>query len=94
MERKDAEQLVNDTLTEINESRVKEVCGDIGLTALTPLAEFDSLDKTELIIAIQDEGIPDGSVDDDEVERLFKEGTLGDVYDIAEKFLPDKPPAE
>ena len=91
MERKDAEALVNNTLTEINESRVKEVCGDIGLTALTPLSEFDSLDKTELIYALQDEGIPEGSVDEDEIERLFDKGTLGDIYDITEKFIPDRP---
>ena len=91
MERKDAEALVNQKLIEINESRVKEVCGDVGLTALTSLSAFDSLDKTELIVALEDEGIPEGSIDDDDVEELFKVGTLNDVYNIAEKFLPDRP---
>ena len=85
MERKDAEALVNEKLNEINDSKVRKLGGIVGLTSLTPFREFDSLDKTELIYALQDEGVPEDAVQIDgqfgrevihpQFQPLFREPT-------------------
>ena len=84
MERSEAEKLVNKTLIELDGERARTV----GLVATTPFKAFDSLVGLEVGVALREAGVLETDISEEELDQVYLTGTLGDVYDIAERYLP------
>lgn len=76
MELSEAEKAVNAAITEFDPDKAAR----LGLSALTPLHLFDSVDMVSVVTILEDN--LNIEIDDREVGEAHKEGTLADIYRI------------